>query len=416
MNNLSIFWGHKNSDSFSWHIDPSVASDSVAVPLIESRVLLKADLAVMADMASQFNVRLILDSRDVHLNSVVMPNKAQRHLRKAVPYMVEEQLAEPVDKTFIAVGARTSNGSIPVRALNLAYFSEIMQQFSDADIKLKSVVTEIDLLEQPEEGYQLVLQADKILVKNDSGNHWYCDPDDFAWLVQKEIAETSAEDEMPIAIPMQVVTDSEDRFRLFESTLPVGRFAPQLQLEVSITEFMHKAKTSATNLMQGEFEAKAERSPYAALIVKLGSLAGLLLFAFIAYQGTQWFTLEQQKQILGKQRAALWKQAFPGRRVPSNPDKALSSYLKTLSGGDGQTSFLGMLDSTSSKIADLESLYPTNISYDASRNELRMDVIAKDLSILNQYRDRLRESGHQVEMSSATQRGDGYSSRLIVRK
>jgi general secretion pathway protein L len=416
MNNLSIFWGDKNSDSFSWHIDPSVASESIAVPLIESRVLLKADLAAMADMASQFNVRLILDSRDVHLNSVAMPNKAQRHLRKAVPFMIEEQLAEPVDKTFIAVGARMSNGSIPVRALNLAYFSDIMQQFSDADIKLKSVVTEIDLLDQPEEGYQLVLQADKILVKNAAGYHWYCDSDDFAWLVQKEIAETTEEDEMPIAIPMQVISDSEDRFRLFESTLPVGRFAPQLQLEVSIIEFLHSAKTGATNLMQGEFEPKAERSPYAALIVKLGTLAALLLFAFIAYQGTQWFTLEQQKQILGKQRAALWKQAFPGRRVPSNPDKALSSYLKTISGGDGQTSFLSMLDSTSSKIADLDKLYPTNISYDASRNELRIDVIAKDLSVLNQYRDRLRESGHQVEMSSATQRGDGYSSRLIVRK
>ena len=40
----------------------------------------------------------------------------------------------------------------------------------------------------------------------------------------------------------------------------------------------------------------------------------------------------------------------------------------------------------------------------------------KDLPILNSYRDELKNAGHEVDMSSATQRGEGYSSRLIIRR
>ncbi len=416
MNKLTIFWGSKNTDSFTWWLDENRIDTGNPIHELEEREILKADLACMADMASQYQVELILDCNDIHINQVEMPNKAQRHLRKAVPYMLEEQLAEPVDKVFIVLGGRTQQNKIPVRAINLHYFTEIIEQFKSAEIKLHQVVMELDLLPTPKEGYLLILKDEQIYVKDESGFAWHCDIADFSWLIQKQLIETTEDEELPIAIPLTVVCEVEEEFKLFEPQLPVGRFAAQSEIVSSIESYFANSTCSPINFLQAEFEPKAEKSPHKAMYMKVAAIAGILLGTHLLYQASAWFSLEQQRQYLGQQRTALWKQAFPGRKVPSNPDKVLRSYLSTLAGGDGSSSFLAMLQSTTEKITDLTKVYPTNISYDAPRGELRVDLIAKDLAVLNQYRDELKQSGHQVDMSSATQRGDGYSSRLIIRR
>lgn len=417
MNKLTIFWGDKNAQSFRWYIENSknIEQTSKAIHDLESKEILKADLNVLADMADGASVRLVISSNDVHINQVDMPNKAQRHLRKAVPFLLEEQLAESVDDVFIAIGERLKNQKTPVRAISSKYFKQILKQFESAEIKLASVTVDTDLLATPEEGYQVAFLENYLLLKQDNEQCWSCNQSDFSWLVQKQLADDT-EDELPIAIPMNVVCDDEEAYTLFENQLPVGRFAPHMQLVESVEQSFLATQQPSINLLQGEFEPKVENSPLQKMLIKVASIAALILVTHIAYQGSQWVSLEQQKSLLGKERNALWKQAFPSRQLPSNPDKSLRSFLKTLSGADGESSFLALLQSTTTKINNLERLYPTNISYDASRNELRMDLIAIDLPILNQYRDVLSQSGHQVEMSSATQRGDGYSSRLIIRK
>ena len=423
MNKLTIFWNDQLSDSFYWCIDQSniESQTSGAIHELDSHDLLKADLACLADSAQGKKVELVLSSSDIHFSQVTMPNKAQRHLRKAVPYLLEEQLSESVDDVFIAIGERLKSGDIPVRVINQEYIKQIIEQFEQAEIKLECIRVDLDLLSAPEVGYSVVLKDDLLLINEESGFQWNCELDDFSWLVQKRLSEASAEkkddsDDLPVAIPMQVISDNEDSYTLFERQLPVGVFAPQLKLVESTYEFLAASEQTPFNLLQAEFEPKVENSPLKNMLQKVASLAAIIFVAHLAYQSSQIVSLNQQKSLLGKQRTALWKQAFPGRKVPSNPDKTLRTYMNSLGGGDGESSFLSLLQSTSEKINSLQTIYPTNVSYDSSRNEIRMDLIAIDLPVLNQYRDDLKQSGHQVEMSSATQRGEGYSSRLIIRK
>lgn len=422
MNKLVIFWGDKTDEHFYWYLQSNSAPGQAdrAVPHLESHEILKADLACMAEMAQGKRVELILSSSDIHLTQVTMPNKAQRHLRKAVPYLLEEEIAEPIDDVFIAIGERLKDEKIPVRALNLSYFSQIIQQFEIAEINLDSAYVDLDLVKSPDDGCQLALLNQKVLFVDKDNARWSCDVSDFNWLVQKYLAHQE-EEELPVAIPMTVISDDNDSSTQFEEQLPVGRFAPLGQIVDSVVEELANfkradVKSVPINLLQGDFEPKAERSPLKSMILKVINVAAVILLAHITYQGSQWFSLNQQKARLGAEKVALWKQAFPGRKVPTNQDKALRSFISTLSSGEGDNSFLSMLHSTSDKIENLQQIYPTNISYDSARNELRVDLVAKDLPILNKYRDDLKQSGHQVEMSSATQRGDGYSSRLIIRK
>ncbi len=417
MSKLTVFWGDKSSNKFYWQVEQHLsAHSSMALPELESHEILKADLACIADMAAKRKVELVLSCRDIHSNQVDLPGKAQRHMRKAVPYIIEEQVSEPVDQLFFALGERSADGKIPVRAVNQGYLQSILDSFESAEVKVDCVRVDLDMVESRDDEYQIVLFDNQVLAVDDKGNRWSCHVDDFGWLVQKQIEENSEEDDLPVAIPMTVLSENDELRYQFESQLPAGRFAPDYQLVDSIMASLFASNETIFTLLQGEFELKVENSPLKSMLQKLGTLAAILLVANLVYMGSQTITLKSQFSQLTKERAALWKQAFPGRKMPSSPDRTLRSFLKTAGGGNGDSSFLTMLDSISGKFKDLKQLYPTNISYNAKRNELRVDLIARDLPVLNQYRDDLKKSGFQVDMSSANQRGDGYSSRLIVRK
>lgn len=416
MNNLTIFWNDKNTDYFYWCCDESLSSDNTnSVNLLESRKILKADIACIADMTEKSRVTLVLASTDVYFDQVNLPNKAQRHLRKAVPFLLEEQIAEPVDELFIAVGNRLDNDNIPVRAINTTYFQSLLDTFKNAEIKLNRVCVDLDLLAAATTGYQVMLIDERVLFVDDKQQRFNCHIDDFSWVIEKQLAVNSDEEEMPVAIPMNILCESEEIYQLFKQQLPIGRFAPQESIIQELEEELSKNQNSAINLLQGDFEVKSESSVLKKILFKVASIFAIVLGVFIFYQGSQIAALSSQKTALTKQRNVFWKQAFPNRRVPANPDKELRSFLMNIGGSSNGDGFLSLLQKTSIEINNLEKIYPTNISYNGSRNEIRIDIVAKDLPELNAYRDKLKSIGFEIDMSSATQRGDGYSTRLIIR-
>lgn len=413
MNKLSLFWGDLTDPYFRWSFTADAAASEKAGVLhpLQNRRMLKADLGVMAEMARDAKVELVLSAIDIHVNQITMPNKAVRHLRKAAPFLLEEQVADSIDKLFIAVGERLGNDKIPVRGVNQQYLQELLRIFTQAEIALKSIKVDLDLIDQPKQGLSLLLLADQVLVVEDSGQRWSCNQEDFSWLVQKNIEDS--EQDYPVARPLQIISEDSELATLFESQLPAGRFAPQSEIVDSVDDFLAAHVTQGINLLQGEFEVKEQNSPMKIFLLRVASLFGLVLLAQVFYQGSQIYALEVQKNRLDEEKAGLWQQAFPGRKMPDNEDKVLRTYLKD-AGGSGEAAFLTLLESSMASLTNLDAVYPTNISFDAAKNELRLDIIAQDLGVLNQYRDALVKAGHQVEQSSATQRGDSYSSRLII--
>ena len=95
MNELTLFWGSRNDAAFQWRASNDEASETTIKPLyqLESHEILKADLASLAEMAVNSKVTLVLSCSDVICAHLQVPNKAQKLLRKAIPYMMEDEVA-----------------------------------------------------------------------------------------------------------------------------------------------------------------------------------------------------------------------------------------------------------------------------------------------------------------------------------
>ncbi len=421
MAKLVIFWGEKNQQLFSWRLsgnqknDPSKSSDHLLENYqLESKEILKADLACMADMAQYNSVILVLSSTDVVTAQVEVPNKAQRLLRKAIPYMLEDEIATSVDDFFFAFSERDTNNILPVRAIERNYLESLLELFHSAEIHLSEILIDIDLLSPPEEGIKLIINGSQCLTVDDKNKRWHCHPEDFSWLIQKQINLDDIDEELPVAIPMDIYSEQATDELIHQ--LPVGRFAPVHHPLADIFEFMLEQEQKGINLLQAEYERKKENSKLTGFLLKVASIVGFVLMTHLIYQGFNIYTLSEKKQQLDVQKITLYKQAFPATKRIRNPEKSMRTYIKNLGSSSGEGDFLSLLTSSSHLLTDLSKIYPTNINYDNTRSELRIDVIASDLVVLDQYAQALTASGHKVEKSSETKRGDGYSSRLIIRK
>ena len=421
MAKLVLFWGEKNDQTFTWRFATGQENELSQLPAhsldnyqLESKEILKADLACLADMALSNSVTLVVSSIDIATAQVEVPNKAQRLLRKAIPYMLEDEVATSVDDLFFAFADRNKNNRMPVRAIERSYLESLVEQFNLAEILLSEILVDIDLLTEPEEGIKLIVNDTQCLSVDDKNLRWHCHPDDYSWLIQKQINSDDTDDELPVAIPMDIY--SEQPTDEFIRQLPVGRFAPEHHQVADIYEFMLAQPYKGINLLQAEYEPKKESSKLTDFLLKVASVAGFVLMANLIYQAANIYTLSEKKQQLDAQKITLYKQAFPGTLKIRNPEKSMRTYIKSLGASSGGGDFLSLLTSSSELLTDLSKIYPTNINYDSTRSELRIDVIASDLVVLDKYAEALKASGHQVEKSSETKRGEGYSSRLVIRK
>jgi len=416
MAEITLFWGEKEQPSFIWEISKNqdINQNQTAIHELESHEILKADLACLAEMAALNTVTLVLSCKDVSCAQVEVPNKAQRLLRKAVPYMLEDEMASSVDDLFFALADKSKDKLLAVRAIDREYLESILESFKQAEIKLSSIYVDIDLIKVPEEGINLVLTSSQCLSVDSEDKRWYCHQDDFSWLIQKQINNEADADELPIAIPLDIYSETETDE--FIHQLPVGRFAVTSHQVENMNEFLIEQKTTPITLLQDEYEVKKENSQLTNFLTKVASIAAFVLITHLVYQGIYFYTLAEQKEQLEKQKYTLYKQAFPREKNVRNPDKKMRVHMKSVGTQSGDADFLALLMSSSELLTDLERIYPTNISYDGVKNELRLDVIASDLVVLDQYAAALKKVGHQVEKSSETQRGEGYSSRLTIRK
>jgi len=424
MAKLVLFWGEKSDLSFSWRMVGGQEKDSSQLPSdhidryqIESHDLLKADLSCLAEMAEMSGTRgvtLVLSSTDITAAQVEVPNKAQRLLRKAVPYMLEDEVATSVDDLFFAFADKQKNKKLAVRAIERDYLENLIEEFQQAEIRLNEILTDIDLIAAPEEGIKLVVSPSHCLSIDSEESRWHCHPDDYSWLIQKQINAADEDEELPIAIPLEIY--SEEPVDQFVHQLPVGRFASESHHVADIYEWMLEQKNTSVNLLQAEYEPKKENSKFKGFLLKVATVAGFMLITHLFYQGANIYTLSEKKEQLDKQKLTLYKQAFPGAKKVRNPEKSMKVYVNSLGSSSGEGDFLSLLSSSSQQLTDLSKIYPTNISYDGTRNELRLDVIASDLTVLDQYAESLKSNGHKVEKSPETQRGEGYSSRLTIVK
>jgi general secretion pathway protein L len=330
----------------------------------------------------------------VSLAEARVPGRNRQRLLRAIPYVLEEQLATDVEELHFALGPVGEGDQYPVAVVERSNRDAWAALLRENGIQAEQLIPETLALPS-DAGWSLMVDGATVLVR--SG--------DYAGFA----ADT---DNLPVLFALfQAEQQAPETARVFGSTV--------LDLEAVDVEFIDErvqplellargwAQGPGINLLQGAYSRREEWGrllrPWTASAALL--LAGVILVGVTT--GLNYFRLAGQREQLSAEIEDVYRKAFPRAKRIVNPRVQMEQKLTQLRrrAGGGNTDFLAMFAETADVVRSTEGINVRGASYRNGR--LDLDLQADNLQILDGLKQSLVSSGlMSAEIQSASTGAD----------
>jgi general secretion pathway protein L len=329
---------------------------------------------------------LVLPVEAVTACAVNLPTRKARWLRQALPFAVEELLAEDVELMHLALGEALADGRYRVIAVRRSWLAAWLAL---CDTPPQRVVVDADLL--PATGSQLLELHGRWLLGGEGAARLALTATDWPALAAL------------CAHPQQAWCGP-------------GQEAPQPldeRIEIDAPLLWLAQQTTGTNLAQEAFAAQSSGGQWQRWKPLLGVL-GIWLVLQWGFDLAQGWHLQRQADNYAAASAALYQELFPQDSKLVNLRAQFDQHLGAGS-GPGQARLLSLLAQVSQAVvAEGGQVQIRQVDFSESRGDLAMQVQAAGFAELERLRERLQESGLAVQLGSASRETDGVSARVVI--
>lgn len=385
--------------------------------------LFHGDLKEAAAQAAGARVTVLVPGEEVLLAQAKLPEMKGQKLARAVPFALEEQLADDVDDLHVAIGKRNSQG----RLANAVVLRQTIESWL---ARLKAAGVHPDILSPEIFGvhwdsdaestrWSLVIDGSQALLRTGPQTGLAFDVDNLVLVLRAALSE--AGDSLPSTL--SVVTCGDDLFDAPPARDELTALCNEQSIEISFQQFDESCslllargfdENNAINLLQGDYSHKEQlekvlRPWKPALILVVIWLVLQAAILGVDYGRLSSLADEQQAEI-----EKIFKQAMPGSRVVKGREKAqIEDALKKLRGGGGNQGLLAMLAKAGKILKETSGIRLRSMRF--RDNKLDVDMDLPDLQSLDSIKQRLAsEAGLKVEIVSASQRDGKVESRISL--
>lgn len=350
------------------------AGDSECLPFAEA----------LAGLAEAWT--LVLPVEAVTACAVRLPTQKTRWLRQALPYAVEELLAEDIEQLHLALGERLADGRHRVFAVRRSWLADWLAL---CPVAPRAIAVDADLL--PRQGTQLLHLGSR-------------------WLLGGEgVARMALSTESWLALAARCPHPHIG----YRSAQQAGLVPLDECLELADAYGWLAQQALSNDLAQGEFAPQQNAGQWQRWRPLFG-LLGLWLVLQWGFNLAQGWHLQQQAETYAQASKALYQELFPEDRKLVDLRAQLDQHLAA-GGGSGQGRLLGMLAQVTQAMAlDGEPVQVQQVDFSAIRGDLAMQIQARGFAELERLRERLQAAGLRVQLGSASREAAGVSARLVI--
>lgn len=402
-----------------------VWSDNNNEVIMSGEIAGQHELSSITQYAKGRQVTVVANSADVRLITHQLELKPNRQLLNALPFMLEDELAEDIDKLHFTVESTGFDKTTQKHFANVAIISKrVLASWLDVltsnDISIVKVIPEVlclpvidwqtqnhaDTSEEAEsedsnsspQKVQIMALADGFLCRE---GQWQGAFVEQAWLSLYLQQKTDTEFLSYTPAPNELVTAAAEPERGIKLT-PQDPELPMLILAKG-------ANQQKWNLLQGEFAPKKQISKTWLLWRPVVVLGVFLLIISFVLKIANWQQKEHQLQVAKAELAEAYKSAFPKEKLRINLlRRQLQNKVKALgsSAGGSQFDFLPVMEKLTPIFKRYEKVSVENIRFDGKRSELRLEVMAPSFQEFERYRVALSELGFDVKQGAVKNEGD----------
>jgi len=358
------------------------------------------DLSDITAIAKGKRATVLIDSACVNIESVNIPSQSKQRQLQAVPFALEEQLANDIDDIHFAVGKKTADQHIPVVSINKSLLENTLQQFKQADILIDVLAADVLTLPFTENSWTILVDEDSTLIKTDHSHGYYCDRNNFSIIFSSLLDKHNT----PDAITYFHKSDDSHAVDLIAD----------VDVSLSIKTYdTHPLKILAQNLhdvhqiniLQGDYAPKRQSNLALKPWKSVAALFALWMIVQIISASIESQQLEDKNQMLSSQIEKEFKRAHPSARKFNNMRKRMERTLKQLrtGGNDSDALFLQILSDAAPAFTKTKNINIQGIVY---RNHyVDMDLQADSLQSLEQVKNLLTANRKlKVVMSTSVEK------------
>ena len=362
---------------------------------------------------------------------VNLPGNQARYLQQALPFAVEDQLAQDIETVHIAVGDKTKDGRYPVHVVDeqsfSAFFNEL-ETFAEEQFQVRAVHLDVDCLPMGENDLVCWVDNAHFIARHARHPSMSSARDNLIPYLDSLFLGTGEETDEDKPFTLQLYCNSEEAEDLSLLEAQLAQY-PGISLscetvamsdfELLCTSYFHSQRPPI-NLCQGAFKLSNQdrgwwrQWRYVAVIAGVGFLLQLGVFV-----GKGWH-YQQEAQKIGDLAVAEYKKLVPGSsrvdvdRLPRIIKGKLNQQEQT---GVSETDFLTLLGEAGyqfNRSSDKQQLAFNSITYSKQKGELILEMRAQNFEQLDRLKQAIVSAGFEAKISSAVQEDKYFRGRISV--
>lgn len=386
--NLLIRLGSRVEDAINWMI----WSESEQHIIASGELANANELTQLTDKSASRHVTVIVPSSDVTFKQLHVPAKSQKAIRQAVPYMLEDDLAQDVEALFFAYSEQynTEEKNCSVAVIAHEQMTLWLSWIVQADISADIMIPDVLLMPADKEHWQAITIADQILLRQ---GPWQ------GMLVEETLWQKIAQHWEPESTIIESY-----------STLPASdtfTLEPQPE-ELPLALFAQNLSSLKINLLQGEYKPKRPQSPHFKVWFWAAGFAFAALIINMVFKSVTLMNINSEQAAIEAQIIQTYKEAFPKtKRVRISTIRSqLKRKMAEVGSSNGDEQFLTMFNKLAPAFSSVPQLKPESIKFDSKRNELRIQASASSYQQFEQFKNLLEKEQFTVSQGAQNNQGD----------
>jgi general secretion pathway protein L len=355
---------------------------------------------------------VMLRGEDILLTSAKVPSKQPRQILQAVPFIVEESLAQDVEDCHFAIGDRNSAGDVNVAIIDNEQLRDRLNLLKELHIQpalITSDVLQLNLLNSnalatsasqtdEENTCQVMLEADRALIRYGHGLG-------FAVAAHSLAMALTLVPEMNKAQLYIAMSDPDDE----AFALTLAQINAELEQPAEITaldyhpfeQLCRGFDAAAINLLQGQFRVEIKRASRPGSWRSVAILSACVFAVHVLLMVGQGIYFDNKADRIESQARALYTDVFPNDRNVRDLKRRWRAHLGESSSG-ADAAFLDLF-AGAAKLLPAGSITLNNVNYNESRGDLVLQLETSRSDGLIEYSQTLDEAGYDAVIGTINQ-------------
>jgi len=370
-------------------------------------------LADAAGAAAGRSVTVLVPAVDVLLTRTELPVRGAAKILRALPFALEEQIAEDIEGLHFAAG-RPSGSEVSAAVVDREQLEGWLADLAAAGIAPQVICSEAEGCPAAPSHLNWLLDEHRCLARSGTGLPLMLEIDSVEDALRFGPG-FPAEEGQPRHLTVYLTPEAR-----FKHNDALEALRPDLAtLEVRLLPdgvLPHLAAGVVTrepiNLLQGQFAPRTQLDRLWKPWRAAAALLALLIVVVVARDGLELLHLQREEARLDESIAAAFQQALPGARM-EDPRFQVERRLAVLRGtvDPGNKGFLEALETVGGALGTAANIRLEAVSYRAGVLDLKL--MAPNVESLEQVRQAVgRDGRYTATIQQADPRGDGVEGRI----